>query len=153
MIRRLRKHRLVVFALVCAVLALLLALLAADVSAWQLTVSRDDLRFRAQPTHGALWNPATSLPGDPASALVGTSSTIKWRRALQYFWYSRIGSNPDIRMDTPTLRAATQDKLLTELSSAPTAGERSAAATATSAGRRTSASATGSSLRRPGPRT
>jgi hypothetical protein len=31
-------------------------------------------------------------------------------------------------MDTPTLRAATQDKLLTEVSSAPTAAERSAAA-------------------------
>jgi hypothetical protein len=127
-IRRLRRHRLLAFALVCAVLTAVLALLAADVSAWQTTVSRDDLRFRAQPTHSALWSPRTSLPGDPASALVGTSSTIKWRRALQYFWYSRIGSNPDIRMDTPTLRAATQDKLLSELASAPTAAERSAAA-------------------------
>lgn len=128
MIRRLRRHKLLVFAAACAVLTVALALLAADVAAWQTTVSRDDLRFRAQPTHGALWDPATSLPGDPASALVGTSSTIKWRRAVQYFWYSRIGSNPDIRMDTPTLRAATQDKLLTELSSAPTAAERSSAA-------------------------
>ncbi len=127
MIGRLRRHRLLAFAVVCAVLTAVLALLAADVSAWQTTVSRDDLRFRAQPTHGALWNPATSLPGDPASALVGASSTVKWRRALQYFWYSRIGSNPDIRMDTPTLRAATQDKLLTELSSVPTAAGRSAA--------------------------
>ena len=73
MIRRLRKHRLLAFALVCAALTVVLALLAADVSAWQTTVSRDDLRFRAQPTHGALWNPVTNLPGDPASALVGTS--------------------------------------------------------------------------------
>ena len=72
MIRRLRKHRLLAFALVCAALTVVLALLAADVSAWQSTVSRDDLRFRAQPTHGALWNPVTNLPGDPASALVGT---------------------------------------------------------------------------------
>jgi hypothetical protein len=127
-IRRLRRHRLLAFALICAAITVVLALLAADVSAWQTTVSRDDLKFRAQPTHGALWDPRTSLPGDPASALVGTSSTVKWRRALQYFWYSRIGSNPDIRMDSPTLRAATQDKLLTELSSAPTAAERSSAA-------------------------
>lgn len=128
MIGRLRRHRLLAFAVVCAVLTAVLALLAADVSAWQTTVSRDDLRFRAQPTHGALWNPATSLPGDPASALVGTSSTIKWRRALQYFWYSRIGSDPDLRLDAPTLRAAAQDKLLTEISSAPTAAQRSIAA-------------------------
>jgi hypothetical protein len=128
MIRRLRRHRFLVFALACAALAIVLALLAADVSAWQTTVARDDLKFRAQPTHRSLWDPSTSLPGDPASALVGTSSTIKWRRALQYFWYSRIGSNPEIRMDTPTLRAATQDKLLAEISSAPTAAERSAAA-------------------------
>jgi hypothetical protein len=128
MIRRLRRHRLLLFALVSAALAILLALLATDVAAWQTTVARDDLKFRAQPTHRALWSPSTSLPGDPASALVGTSSTVKWRRALQYFWYSRIGSNPEIRMDTPTLRAATQDKLLGELASAPTATERSAAA-------------------------
>jgi hypothetical protein len=128
MTRRLRKHRLLAFAAACAAVAVVLALLAVDVSAWQTTVSRDDQRFRAQPTHGALWDPSTSLPGDPASALVGTSSTIKWRRAIQYFWYSRIGSNPDIRMDSPTLRAATQDKLLSELSSAPTAAERSSAA-------------------------
>ncbi len=74
---------------------------------------------------GALFVHAAVIP---AAALVGTSSTIKWRRAIQFFWYSRIGSNPDIRMDTPTLRAATQDKLLGELSSAPTAAERSSAA-------------------------
>jgi hypothetical protein len=126
--RRLRRHRLLAFAVACATVAIVLALLAADVAAWQRTVARDDLKFRAQPTHRALWDPSTSLPGDPASALVGTSSTIKWRRALQYFWYSRIGSNPEIRMDSPTLRAATQDKLLAQVSSAPTPAERSAAA-------------------------
>ena len=128
MTRRLRRHRLLVFAAVSAALTAAFALLAADVSAWQRTVARDDLKFRAQPTHRALWHPSTSLPGDPASTLVGTSSTIEWRRTLQYFWYSRIGGNPEVRMDTPTLRAATQDKLLRELAKAPTAAERSAAA-------------------------
>jgi hypothetical protein len=128
MIRQLRRHRLLLAAAVCAVLAVVLGLLATDVAAWRTTVARDDLRFRASPTHGALWRPVTRLPGDPASALVGTSSTIAWRRSLQYFWYSRIGSNPEIRMDTPTLRAAAQDKLLRQLSAAPTAAQRSQAA-------------------------
>jgi hypothetical protein len=128
MTRALRKHWLLFAAALCAGLAAVLALLAVDVSSWRTTVARDDLRFRASPTHAALWKPSTELPGDPASAVVGTTSTISWRRALQYFWYSRIGSNPEIRMDTPTLRAEAQDKLLAEIDHAPTAAQRSQAA-------------------------
>ena len=30
---------------------------------------------------------------------------------MQYFWFSRIGSNPEVRQDTPTLRATAQNKL------------------------------------------
>ena len=89
-----------------------LALLAADVSAWQTTVARDDLRFRALPAHmSASGAPRRSLPGDPASLLIGTGSTISYRDALQYFWYSRIGSNPEVRQDTPTLRAKAQERV------------------------------------------
>ena len=126
--RHVRKHRLLIAALVCVGISAVFALLASDVAAWRTTVARDDLRFRALPTSTKLWRPSTMLPGDPASALVGTSSTLAWRHALQYFWYSKIGSNPEIRMDTPTLRATAQDDLLAEASSAPTAAERSAAA-------------------------
>jgi hypothetical protein len=126
--RHLKKHRLLLFALVCVGVSVVLALLAADVAAWRTSVAHDDLKFRASPTHRALWQPATTLPGDPAAALLGTSSTIAWRRAVQYFWYSRIGQNPDTAMDAPTLRAATQDKLLAQLKSAPTVAQRSAAA-------------------------
>ena len=96
----------------CAGIAVVLALLAADVSAWRSTVARDDLRFRALPAHRHLWRPSTTLPGDPASLLLGTGSTISYRHALQYFWFSRIGSNPEVRQDTPTLRATAQNKLL-----------------------------------------
>lgn len=125
---RLRRHALLIGAAACAGLAVAFALLAADVVTWRSTVARDDLRFRAQPTHVRLWQPSTVLPGDPASYVVGTSSTVQWRRALQYFWFSRVGNNPEIRMDNSTLRATTQDKLLAELASAPTAAERAAAA-------------------------
>jgi hypothetical protein len=128
MIRLARKHRWLVLGLVCTLVAAAVGLFAADVAAWRSTVARDDLRFRALPTHRALWQPPTRLPGDPASTIIGTGSTIAWRRALQYFWYSRIGSNPDVRMDTPTLRANAQDLLLGQLAAAPTSKQRSEAA-------------------------
>ena len=123
-----RKHRAGLLALLCAGIAAVVALLAADVSAWRSTVTRDDLRFRALPAHTHLWHPSTTLPGDPASLLIGTGSTVSYRIALQQFWYSRIGSDPEVRQDTPTLRAKAQNKLLDQISSAPTAYERSAAA-------------------------
>ena len=126
--RRLRRHRAGLLALLCVAIAVVVALLAADVSAWRSTVARDDLRFRALPAHRNLWRPPTLLPGDPASLLIGTGSTITYRRALQYFWFSRVGSNPEVRQDTPTLRATAQNKLLNLISSAPNSQERSEAA-------------------------
>jgi hypothetical protein len=126
--RELRKHRAGLLALLCAGIAVVVALLAADVSAWRSTVARDDMRFRALPAHVHLWHPSTMLPGDPASLLIGTGSTTSYRDALQQFWYSRIGSDPEVRQDTPTLRAKAQNELLGQISSAPTAQERSAAA-------------------------
>ena len=126
--RHLRRHRLLIAALVCGLLAAVLALLAADAASWRSTVARDDLRFRALPAHRALWRPSTVLPLDPASKIIGTSSTIEWRRAMQWFWFTRINLNPDVHMDTPTLRAETQDLLLGQLASAPSATQRSDAA-------------------------
>ena len=125
---RLRKHRTALAALLCLCVAAVLALLASDMSTWRSTVARDDVRFRALPEHRSLWHPATLLPGDPASLLIGTKSTIDYRRALQYFWFSRIGSNPEVRQDAPTIRATAQNRLLDLIASAPNEQERSAAA-------------------------
>jgi hypothetical protein len=127
-LRRLSRHRSALLALFCAAIAVVLAFLAADVGAWRSTVARDDLRFRALPAHRHLWHPPTMLPGDPASLLLGTGSTIAYRNGLQYFWFSRIGSNPEVRQDTPTLRATAQNKLLNLIASAPNAQQRSTAA-------------------------
>jgi hypothetical protein len=126
--KRLRRHRTALLALLFASAATILVLLALDARVWRTTVARDDVRFRALPAHKALWTPATVLPGDPAAKLIGTGDTLAYRRALQYFWYSRIDSNPEVRQDTPTLRATAQDKLLRLIASAPTPAERSAAA-------------------------
>jgi hypothetical protein len=123
-----RRHWLGFGALVPAVLAALLVLFAFDARAWQSSVRRDDMRFRALPDHGGLWSPGTILPGDPAGAVLNTSDTVAWRRALQSFWYTRIGSNPKSTEDLPVLRARTQAKLVTLMSTAKTAAERSSAA-------------------------
>jgi hypothetical protein len=128
MIAKLRRHRSAFIAAVLVVLAVALALLAVDVRAWQTTVKRDDLRFRALPAHKSLWQPSTILPGDPAAKLIGTGQPLAYRRALQYFWYSRIGSNPEVRQDTPALRASAQERIQGLISSAPTRNQRSDAA-------------------------
>ena len=125
---RVRRHRSALIALLLAGVALVLALLAVDVRAWRTTVARDDLRFRALPAHKGLWHPSTILPGDPASKLIGTGDTMAYRHALQYFWFSRIGSNPEVRQDTPALRAAAQEKIQGLIGSAPSAKQRSDAA-------------------------
>jgi len=109
--RHLRRHRAALLAVVCAAAGVALVMLALDARTWRTTVAQDDLRFRALPAHTGLWKPQTSLPGDPASTLLGTGDTMAYRRALQLFWYSRIGSNPEERQDLPTLRAEAQQRL------------------------------------------
>jgi hypothetical protein len=126
--KRLGHHRSAFVALVLAGVALVLALLAVDVHAWQTTVARDDLRFRALPAHRGLWKPPTILPGDPASRLIGTGNAMAYRHALQYFWFARIGSNPEVREDTPALRASAQERIQGLIGSAPSAKRRSDAA-------------------------
>jgi hypothetical protein len=123
-----RRHWLGVTVLLLAGLATVLVLFAFDTRSWQASVRRDDIRFRALPDHGGLWTPATILPGDPAGALLQTSDTIAWRRALQSFWYTHIGANPQSQKDLPRRRAQAQGQLLDLMSAAKTAAERSSAA-------------------------
>ena len=123
-----RRHRLGVIAAVLAAFAALLVLFALDARAWQSSVRRDDIRFRALLNHENLWKPATILPGDPAGAVLQTGDTVAWRRALQSFWYTHIGANPEVKEDLPKLRASAQTQLLDLMTSAKTAAERSGAA-------------------------
>jgi hypothetical protein len=125
---RLRRHRFAFLAVLLAGIAAVLALLAVDARAWQTTVARDDLRFRAMPAHTGLWRPPTVLPGDPAGELIGTGRAIALRRALQYFWYTRIGVNPEVRQDSPALRASAQERIQGLIGSAPNPAQRSSAA-------------------------
>jgi len=124
----LRRHLLGVVAFVLVALAALLVLFAFDTHAWQSSVSRDDIRFRAILDHGGLWKPKTILPGDPAGKALETKDTIAWRHALQSFWATHIGANPQSQEDLPKLRAHAQSQLLDLMSSGKTAAERSGAA-------------------------
>ncbi|HEX6788221.1 MAG TPA: hypothetical protein VF091_03175 [Gaiellaceae bacterium] len=124
----LKRHRHGIFAVLAGGVTVVLVLLALDANAWKATISRDDLRFRALPTHTQLWKPSTTLPGDPASLLIGTGSTLQYRHALQYFWFSHVGNNPEVRQDAPTLRADAQDKLQALMKHGANLHQRSAAA-------------------------
>lgn len=113
---------------VCIVAGILLVLLAVDVRTVSSTVRRDDMRFRAIPDHVHLWRPSTMLPGDPAKLILGANDTIDYRNAVQFFWFSRIGRDPEVQQDLPSLRAKAQLKLENEMASASTMQERSTAA-------------------------
>jgi len=127
-VKFLRRHWAAVAAVVCAGLAAVLVLLAVDVHAWQTTIARDDVRFRAMHSHRSLWRPPTALPGDPALHLLGLGDAVSYRHAVQLFWFSRVGSDPETRLDLPTTRAQAQQDLQVIVDSARTAVERSTAA-------------------------
>lgn len=114
--------------LVCLGVAAVLVLLALDARAWQHRVTRDDLRFRALHSHAGLWRSPTVLPGDPARLVLGAQDAIGYRRALQLFWFSRVGTDPNTRLDLPTIRAEAEDQLQQLSIRARTGAERSNAA-------------------------
>jgi hypothetical protein len=114
--------------LVCLGVAAVLVLLALDARAWQHRVTRDDLRFRALHSHAGLWRSPTVLPGDPARLVLGAQDAIGYRRALQLFWFSRVGTDPNTRLDLPTIRAEAEDQLQQLSIGARTGAERSNAA-------------------------
>jgi hypothetical protein len=124
----LRRHWAAVAAVLCAGVAAVLVLLAVDVHSWQTTLTRDDIRFRAMHSHRSLWQPQTTLPGDPARQLLGLDDALAYRHAVQLFWFSRVGSDPETRQDLPTTRAEAQQDLQSIEDSAQTRGERSSAA-------------------------
>lgn len=126
--RRLRRHWAAVAAVVCAGLAVLLVFLATDVRAWQTSLTRDDLRFRAMHSHRSLWRPQTALPGDPARLLLGLDDAVTYRRAVQLFWFSRVGADPETRQDLPTTRAQAEESLQNIVDSTRASVQRSAAA-------------------------
>lgn len=108
--------------------AALFLLLALDARGWPRRLTHDDLRFRALHSHVGLWHSPAALPGDPVRRLLGLGEPLAFRHALQLFWYSRVGSDPESRQDLPAIRAAAQDALASLVVSGRTPQERSTAA-------------------------
>lgn len=112
----------------CLAVAAALVLIAVDARSWQGRLTRDDLRFRALHSHVGLWRSPALLPGDPARTLLGIGDALAYRRALQLFWFSRVGTNPATQLDLPATRVETQDQLERLVRSGSTREERSTAA-------------------------
>jgi hypothetical protein len=127
-VKALRRSVPLLAAVVCLGIAAVLALLAVDARAWQRTVTRDDLRFRALHSHPGLWHSPALLPGDPARLLLGLDDAITYRKGLQLFWFSRVGTNPESRQDLPQTRVTAQETLQGLVDDAATGSERSNAA-------------------------
>ncbi len=74
----------IVGAVVLLVLAVVAALLAADVRGWQRAIRTGDLRFSQNPGY-AQWTASPTLPGDPARKLLGIGDQIVFRNAVRTF--------------------------------------------------------------------
>jgi hypothetical protein len=126
--RRVRRSLPLVVAVVLLGVATVFALFAADVRAWQGTITRDDLRFRVQRSHVGLWRTPTVLPGDPARSVLRLDDALAYRRAVQLFWLSNVGSSTGGQADLAELRTIAEERLQTLTDTAATREERSAAA-------------------------
>jgi hypothetical protein len=125
---RLRRALPLVAAVVLLGLTAVLALFASDVRAWQGAFTQGDLHFRAQRSHTGLWRSPAVLPGDPARALLGLDDALAYRRALQLYWFSNVGTSTAGQADLGATRAAAENELEKLMTTASTAAERSAAA-------------------------
>jgi alternate signal-mediated exported protein len=126
--RRLRRALPLLAAVVLLGLAAVLALFASDVRAWQGGLTNGDLRFRAQRSHVGLWGSPALLPDDPARSLLGLGDALSYRRALQLFWFSIVGSSTGGQADLAATRVAAESQLQALMTTAATAEERSTAA-------------------------
>ena len=102
-------------------LAAALALFAADVRAWQGAITQSDARFRAQRAHIGLWRSPAVLPADPARSVLGIDDALSYRRAVQLFWLSQIGSSTGGQADLAATRVEAQADLQALMTCAPTA--------------------------------
>ncbi|HKD94197.1 MAG TPA: hypothetical protein VKB43_05750 [Gaiellaceae bacterium] len=109
-------------------LATVLVLFALDVRAWQGTLTQGDLRFRAQRSHIGLWRSPAVLPYDPARAVLGIDDALRYRQAVQLFWFSTDGASTGGKADLAATRVAGETDLQKLVRTGATRTERSNAA-------------------------
>ena len=84
-----RRHLPLALAVGALLLALVLALLARDVRAWDESVRAGDERFAVAPGPDDLWEPASTSFGGAGRALLGLGDDLELRHAEQLFRRSR----------------------------------------------------------------
>jgi hypothetical protein len=84
-----RRNLPLLLAVAALVLAVLLALLARDLRAWDESVRVGDERFAVSPGPDDLWEPASTTFGGAGRALLGLGDDLELRRAEQLFRRSR----------------------------------------------------------------
>jgi hypothetical protein len=107
----LRRELLLVVGAACVVLALFLALAAADVRRWHNTVPADDVRFRVGSGGATLWQPATFAPFGAGKRLLAIEDDLVFRHMLQNLRLSKLR---DVTVSDPALalhRTATAEQL------------------------------------------
>lgn len=78
-----RRSALIAGAAACSVVAVFLALLAADVVRWHDALPAGDVRYRAAAGASDLWVPGTILPLGTARTVLGIEDDLAFRRAVR----------------------------------------------------------------------
>ena len=78
-----RRTALAAGALVSIALAVLLTLLAVDVSRWNDAVASGDVRFRASPEDERLWQPSELVPFDVGRKTLAVQDDVDFRQAVR----------------------------------------------------------------------
>jgi hypothetical protein len=97
-------------AVLLAVVAVLAALLAADVRSWRTALVQGDAVYAVSPGR-ADWSPPTRL-GGVATSLLGTGDDVAFRRALQLYRASTsVPQGLDTAVEVQTLRSEAESAL------------------------------------------
>jgi hypothetical protein len=78
-----RRVAMILGAVACFALATGLLLTALDVARWQSALDSGDVRYRAAPQEGDLWQPAQVVPFGAGEALLGVDDDVAFREALR----------------------------------------------------------------------
>jgi hypothetical protein len=117
-------------ALVCLLLAAVLALLALDASRSRDALASGDVRYRVTPKTPGLWSARALVPFAAATTLLGTEDDIELRRAIRAVRLARL-DDTSVAISDPqvaTLRNAAQARLDALVSGDGGAKEQSRAA-------------------------
>ena len=92
----------------CLALASALFLLAVDVGRWSDAMAADDVRYRAEPEGGGLWQAGTTMPFDLGEARSSaTGDDVAFRQAVKALRLGRldlgITSDPELALTAARL--------------------------------------------------